>query len=114
MNDGDHRDEIVRLEAQIDELADRIESCRKLILAGWIAVVAGAVVLIAILVGAIHFDLSVMAIAIAAVLGGIVVAGSNRSTAQEATGELTAAEARRTALIDHIDLRLVPDRDGQQ
>jgi hypothetical protein len=113
-NDGDAHDEIVRLEERIDELTDRIESCRKFILAGWIAVAAGAVVLIAILVGAIHFDLSVMAIAMAAALGGIVVAGSNRSTAQEATGELTAAEARRTALIDQIDLRLVPDRDGRQ
>jgi hypoxanthine-guanine phosphoribosyltransferase len=114
LTNGDLRDEIVRLEAQIDELTDRIESCRKFILAGWIAVAAGAVVFIAILVGAIHFDLSVMAIAIAAVLVGIVVAGSNRSTAQEATGELTAAEARRTALIDQIDLRLVPDRDGRR
>ena len=47
MNDGDHRDEIVRLEAQIDELAARIENCRKFILAGRIAVVGGGVVLIA-------------------------------------------------------------------
>ena len=52
MNDGDHRDEIVRLEAQIDELAARIESCRKFILAGQIAVVGGGVVLIATVVGA--------------------------------------------------------------
>ena len=27
MNDSDHRDEIVRLEAQIDELAASVESC---------------------------------------------------------------------------------------
>jgi len=40
MNDGDHRDEIVRLEVQIDELAARIESCRKFILAGRIAAMA--------------------------------------------------------------------------
>jgi hypothetical protein len=113
-NDGDAHDEIVRLEEQIDELTDRIESCRKFILAGRIVVVGGGIVTIATLVGAIHFDLSVIAIAMAAVLGGIVVAGSNRSTAQEANGELTAAEARRTALIDQADLRLVPDRDGQQ
>jgi uncharacterized membrane protein len=112
MNDGDAHDEIVRLEAQIDELADRIESCRKFILVGWIVVVVGGVVTIAMLVGAIHFDLSVMAIAMAAVLGGIVVAGSNRSTAQEATRELTAVEAKRTALIERMDLRVVSDRGG--
>jgi hypothetical protein len=106
MNDGDHRHGIARLEEQIDELAARIESCRKFILAGKIAVAGGGVVLIAMLVGGIQFDPSVMAIAIAAVLGGIVVAGSSHSTAKEATHELSAADA--TALIGQIDLRLVP------
>jgi hypoxanthine-guanine phosphoribosyltransferase len=114
MNDSDHRDEIVQLEAQIDELAARIESCRKFILAGRIAVMGGGAVLITMLVGAIHFDPSVMALAVAAVLGGIVAAGSNRSTAKEARHELTAAETKRKALIEQIDLRLVPDRDSLQ
>ena len=114
MTNGDLRDEIVRLEAQIDELAARIETCRKFIRAGWIVVAGAGVILIGMLVGAIHFDLSVMAVAMAAVLGGTVVAGSNRSTAQEATHELTAVEAKRTALIGQLDLRLVPDRDGRQ
>jgi uncharacterized membrane protein len=107
MNGDDPRDEIVRLEEQIDDLAARIESCRKFILAGWIVVAGGGVVLIAILVGAIHLDLSVIAVAMAAILGGIVVAGSNHSTAKEATREMTAAEAKRTALIDQIDLRVI-------
>ncbi len=112
MNDSDHRDEIVRFEAQIDELAARIESCRKFILAGRIAVVGGSVIFIATVVGAIQFDPSIMAVAVAAVLVGIVAVGSNRSTAIEATHELTAAEAKRTALIEQIDLRLVSNRDG--
>ncbi len=114
MNDSDHRDEIVQLEAQIDELAARIENCRKFILAGQIAVVGGGLVLIAILIGAIQFDPSVIGIAVAAVLAGIVAAGSNRSTAIEATHELTAAEAKRTALIEQIHLRLVSNREGLQ
>jgi hypoxanthine-guanine phosphoribosyltransferase len=114
MNDSDHCDEIVQLEAQIDELAAKIESCRKFILAGRIAVMGGGAVLITMLVGATHFDPSVMALAIAAVLGGIVAAGSNRSTAKEAMHELTAAETKRKALIEQIDLRLVPDREGLQ
>jgi hypothetical protein len=114
MNDSDHRDEIVRLEAQIDELTAKIESCRKFILAGRIAVVGGGAVLIAMLVTAIQFDPSVMALAVAAVLGGIVAAGSNRSTAKEAVLELTTAEAKRNTLIEQIDLRLVPDREGLQ
>ena len=107
MNDISHHDEIVRLEEEIDKLAARIESCRKFILAGRIAAIGGGLVLIATLAGAIRFDLSVMAVAMAAILGGIVVAGSNRSTAKEASTELTAAEARRTELIDQIQLRVV-------
>jgi hypothetical protein len=109
MNGGDHHDEIVRLEAQIDELAARIESCRKFILAGRTAVMGGGAGLIAMLAGAIRFDPSVMTLAIAAVLGGIVAAGSNRSTANEARRELSVAETKRKSLIEQIDLRLVPD-----
>jgi len=55
-----------------------------------------------------------MAVTVAAMLGGIVAVGSNRSTAKEATRELTAAEAKRAALIGQIDLRLVSNRDGLQ
>ena len=114
MNDRDYRDEIVRLEELIDELGATIESCRKFILAGRMLVIGGGAVLVAMLIGALQLNPSVMAIAIAAALGGIVLAGSSHSTAKEATRELTTAEAKRTALIGHIDLRLVSDRDGAQ
>ena len=114
MNNGNHRNEIMRLEAQIDELAARIESCRKFILVGRIAVAGGCAVLIAMLNGAIQFDPALIGVAITAVLGGIVAAGSNRSTAKEAMYELTLAEAKRTSLIRQIDLRLVANRDELQ
>jgi hypothetical protein len=55
MNDSDHGDEIVRLEAQIDELAASVESCRKFIVAGRIAVAGGGVVLVAMVIGAIRW-----------------------------------------------------------
>ena len=112
MNDDDPHDEIERLEEQIDELAAKIESCRKFILAGRIAVAGGSVAFIAMLASEIRFDPSVMAAAVVAVLGGIVAAGSSRSTAKEATHELAAAEAQRAALIGQLNLRLVPERDG--
>jgi hypothetical protein len=83
------RDEIVRLAAQAEELAARIESCRKFILAGWVAIVAAGLVLLAMLLGLIGSDPSVLGPAVAAVLGGIVAAGSNRSTAKEASMELS-------------------------
>jgi hypothetical protein len=114
MNNPNHHDEIVRLEEQIDELAARIESCRKFILTGRILIIGGGAVLVAILIGALQFNPSVMAVAVAAVLGGIVAAGSNHSTAKEAMRELTAAEAKRTVLIGQIDLRLVSEHDGRQ
>jgi hypothetical protein len=111
MNDGSYREEIVRLEAQIDETEATIESCRKFILAGRIAVASGSVVLVAMFVGGIQFNPSLMGIAGAAVLGGIVAVGSNRSSSKEALGELTALEAKRAMLIAQLDLRIIPDRD---
>jgi hypothetical protein len=107
MSDTDPHDEIVRLEAQIDELTEKLESCRKFILAGRVAAAAGGLVLVALLFGVIAFDPAIMACAAAALLGGFVAWGSNRSTANEATAEIAAAEARRAALIGQIRLRLI-------
>jgi hypothetical protein len=108
MDIPDPHDDIERLEARIDELAAKIDDCRKFILAGRIATAAGAAVLIAIFFGVVRSDLAWMAAAMAAVLGGIVVWGSNGSTAREATEELAAAESERAALIGRLDLHLVP------
>ena len=110
MSDIDPHAEIERLEAQIEELSARIENCRKFILAGRIAVAIGGVLLVALLLGAIRFDLQLMMFAMAAFLGGIVVWGSNGSTANEAKSELAAAEVDRKALIGMIDLRVVAER----
>ena len=110
MADDDPHDEIERLEAQIDELADRLESCRKFILAARIAVAAGGIVLVAILFGAVRFDPMWLSLAVAALLGGIVAWGSNVATAKEATAELAKAETDRAALIGLIDLRVVEQR----
>jgi hypothetical protein len=112
MNDAIYREEIVRLEAQIDGLAATIENCRKFIIAGRIAVGIGGAVLLAMLFGMAGSDPSIMGLAAAAVLGGIVVAGSNRSTAKEASDQLRATEARRAELISQLGLRTVSGRDS--
>ena len=109
MPDVDPHDEIERIEAQIEALADRIESCRKFILAARVATAGGAIVLVAMLVGAIRFDPTAMVAAFAAVLGGIVVWGSNNATAKEAAAELAAAESRRAALIGQLDLHTIAE-----
>jgi hypothetical protein len=110
MDERDPHDEIERLEARIEALAAKIDNCRKFILAGRIATAAGGVVLAAILLGAIQPDLTWLAAAMAAALGGIVVWGSNGSTAKEAADQMAAAEARRAALIGELDLHLVASR----
>ncbi len=106
-DDGELRDEITRLEDEIEALADTIESCRKLILVAKIAIAAGALAMVAMLFGAIRFDIVVLTAAMAAVLGGIVLFGSNTSTAQQALAAIKEAEARRDDLIDGLALRPV-------
>lgn len=107
MENREAHDEIVRLEARIDDLSDKIEGCRKFILAGRVAAAGGGGVLIALLFGVLRFDPAVMAAAAAALLGGFIAWGSNHSTADEAAGEIAAAQARRAALIGAIELRVI-------
>ena len=111
MDDGDPRDEIVRLEAQIEQLAGVIEGCRKIIAVSRAAIVVGAILLLAIMLGVITLDPTMMIASIAAVIGGIVLLGSNSRTSDDATAALQTAEARRTALIGAIDLQLVADKE---
>jgi hypothetical protein len=107
LDNGDLHEEIVRLEEHIEELAAKIESCRKIILGSRIAAIGAGVVLAAMLVGVIRSDLGLMAVAVSLLLGGIVVWGSNSSTAKEATKELVAAESERVMLIEHINPRVI-------
>jgi hypothetical protein len=105
--EDDRREEIVRLEARIDELTDTIARCRKFILASKLAVIAGMILLAAVVFGAIRFDPVALVGAVAVVLGGTVLFGSNTSTLQQALAALRSAEAERAALIGRIKLRLV-------
>ena len=107
MTDGDLRDRISRLEADMDDLAETFEGCRKIILASKIAIAAGGLSMVAILFGAIQFDLVVMIAAMAALLGGIVVFGSNVSTSQQTVARMKEAEAARAELIGQLELRVV-------
>jgi hypothetical protein len=107
LDNGDPHEEIVRLEEHIEELAARIGSCRKFVQVSRVAVAGGTLVLAAMLVGAIQSDLGLLAAAVSLLLGGIVVWGSNSSTAKEAIKELGAAESERAALIEHINPRVI-------
>ena len=110
MSEDDPHDDIERLEAQIDEIGGRLDSCRKFILAARIAIAAGGALLAAMLLGIVTPDPRLLFAAIAAILGGLVVWGSNSSTANEAATELAAAEAERAELIGRLDLHLIETR----
>jgi cell division protein FtsX len=106
---ADPREEIAELEERIEELAAKLEGCRKFALAARVAMALGAAVLIAIVVGALRPDPTFLIGGIGAVLGGIVLWGSNSTTAQQAAAQMAQAEAERRALIGAIGLRLVSD-----
>ncbi len=107
---ADPRAEIARLEGLVEQLEAKIEGCHKFILAARVAMGLGAALLAFGLLGAIRLDGLGLLGGMAALLGGIVVSGTNRSTANEAQEQLAAANRDRAALIGLIELRVV----GQQ
>jgi hypothetical protein len=108
-DNGDLREQILQIEAHLEELTDVIERCRKIILISKVAVAVGGTLILAIIVGAVSFDPTVMIGAIAAVIGGMVVFGSNTSTLIQNRADMKAAEAHRAELISRMHLRVVGD-----
>jgi hypothetical protein len=106
------RERIADLERRIEELTRSIEGCRKFILASKGLTGAGAILIVAIVLGAIRPDPLALMTGIAAVLGGVVLFGSNDSTAKQKIAALRTAEAERADLIGRIDLMLVGEGDG--
>jgi hypothetical protein len=110
--DDDLHEQVLQIEAHIEQLADVIERCRKIILISKAAVVVGGALILATIIGAIGFDPTIMIGAIAAAIGGTVVFGSNMSTLKQTVTNMKAAEAHRTELIGRMDLRVVGDGAG--
>ena len=108
-DNGDLHEQILHIEAYIEELADIVERCRKIILISKVALAAGGILILATIIGAVGFDPTVLIGAIAAVIGGIVVFGSNTSTLKQTSTAMKAAEGHRTELISRMDLRVVGD-----
>jgi len=102
-------DEISEIEARIEVLAEIAERCRKFILASKIAIAGGAALLLITILGLLGSGQIAALGSIALVLGGIVSLGSNVSTLRQTDAAISAAEARRSALIGRIDLRVVGD-----
>src|SRR6476660_16445 len=110
---GDLHEQILHVEAHIEALADVIESCRKFILISKAAMAAAGTLILAIIIGAVGFDPTVVIGALAAVIGGTVVCGSNTSTLKQTTTAMKAAEAYRADLISRMDFRVVGDGEAR-
>ena len=109
MDENDPIDEISRIEARLDELAEVFERCRKIILASKAAIAGGVALMVATMLGLLGSNQVTAIGSIAAVLGRIVSLGSNVSTLRETIAAMSAAEVLRSDLISRIDLRVVGD-----
>lgn len=112
----DPRERIARLEAYLEELAQRLERCRKLALAARLAIVLGAAGMAAMLAGPLRFAGAPLIFSTAAILGGVVLFGANGATARQLAAAARKAEAQRGELIGRMRLRLVAgtDLDGAE
>ena len=110
MDEDNPIDEISRIEARLEELAEVSERCRKIILVSKLAIAGGVSLLLAMVLGLFGSNQVVAIGSIAVVLGGIVSFGSNVSTLRQTTAAMSAAEVLRSDLISRLDLRVIGDR----
>jgi hypothetical protein len=103
------REAIERLEDEIERLTLKRERCRKLSLAAKIAIAAGALWLVTTLIGLAPFLPSLFFGALAVIIGGIVLLGSNATTWDQTEAAIGKAEAARARLIGTIELRVVDE-----
>lgn len=108
--DGDSREEIARLETRLEALAESLARCRKFRLASQAAIGAGGLWLVAALLGVVSFDPVALLLALAGVIGGTVMYGSNGTTTEQVETEMKEIETRRATLIGTLRLRVVSSR----
>jgi hypothetical protein len=107
MENDDPREEISRLEARIDDLADAMTRCRKIILFAKAAMAIGGLLIVVTVLGVVTFDPTPLVGGMTAVIGGIVLFGSNSRTLNDFSAAAVAAEKRRNELIGSLELRAV-------
>ena len=103
----DSGDDVSQLEHQIEQLAETVENCRKIILISRVVIIGGVAWLSAILLGVIGLRPLAILGAVSLVIFGIVSFGSNWSTLKQSKAALKEVEVRRTKLIDRLNPRVV-------
>jgi hypothetical protein len=110
MDDEISRDDMARIEERIEELREQVARCAKLSLAAKTAIGAGAVWLALTVLWLVPFTPFMLIAAMAAVIGGIVLLGSNATTWNQTEAALRASETMRAEWIGRLDLRVVEER----
>jgi|GraSoiStandDraft_44_1057316.scaffolds.fasta_scaffold743077_1 hypothetical protein len=106
---GTAREQIARLEAEVERLSDSVARCRKIAVAAKVAVALGCVLLASLLVGAVGRDPLSLMIAAILIIGGIVLLGSNETTMKQRLARIDETERLRAELVSELDLRLVSE-----
>ena len=103
-------EQIERLEAEIDELAETIRRSRRLAVVGRVVAFAGAAWLVGLLLGVTIATPLALLLAIAMALGGVVLMGSSVGSTRQFERALKEAEAARNAAIDALALVALDDK----
>ena len=109
VDQDDPTDEIARIEARLEQLAEVAERCRKFILASKAAIAGGGALLLVVVLGLLGANETV-ALGRSPRSRRIVSLGSNVSTLRQTEADIGKAEAHRSDLIGMIDLQMVGDR----
>jgi len=110
MNDEVSGEDIARIEERIEALREQIARCAKLALAAKVAIGAGGVWLALTVLWLVPFVPFMLVAALAAAIGGVVLAGSNATTWNQTEAALRASEAMRAEWIGRLELRVVEER----
>ena len=109
MDDEISGEDIARVEARIEALGEAIERCRKFSLAAKITMAAGGGWIALSMLSAVSYTPETTIAALAAIIIGVVLLGSNTTTWRETESALRASEAMRTDMIGRLELRTVDD-----
>ena len=105
---------IEQLEEQIGDLQDAIRRSRRLAAAGQVGGLAGAALLVSLVIGLVDFAPIRLILGISAALGGLVLAGSRVGSTKQFERALKRTEAERNAAIDDLAFIEVDDNRGER
>ena len=109
MDDDDFSEQIAQLEARSEALAEGIERCRKFSLFAKAIIAAGAIWLALSILMVVSFTPETILTALAAIIIGVVMLGSNKTTWTQTETALHASEAMRAGMIGRMQLHVVGD-----